>query len=86
VGQGAAVNVEIRVLGGEPGNGIELISRNGQRLRLEDPQIKSSDETRLYRFVSKGGYDWVRVNLRDSDGKLSLLTNPIYVNAPGENW
>jgi hypothetical protein len=86
VGQGAAVNVEIRVLGGEPGNGIELISRNGQRLRLKDPQIKSSDETRLYRFVSKGGYDWVRVNLRDSDGKLSLLTNPIYVNAPGENW
>jgi hypothetical protein len=83
-GQGARVAIEIRVRGGEPGDTIEVISRNGQRLRLEGPQIKSSDETRRHRFVSDGGYDWVRVNLRDSGGKLLLLTNPIYVNAPGE--
>jgi hypothetical protein len=84
VGQGAGVGIEIRVRGGEPGDAIELISRNGRRLRLEDPQIKSSDETRRHRFVSNGDYDWVRVNLRDSGGKLLLLSNPIYVNAPAE--
>jgi hypothetical protein len=71
-------------VGGEPGDTIELISRNGKRLRLEDPQIRSSDETRSPQYASDGGYDWVRVNLRDCDGELLLLTNPVYLNLPGQ--
>jgi hypothetical protein len=84
VDRGATVSIEIRILGGEPGDTIELISRNGKRLRLEDPQIRSSDEARSLRYASDGGYDWLRVNLRGSDGKLLLLTNPVYLNLPGE--
>jgi hypothetical protein len=78
----AAVDIEIRIRGGKPGDTLELISRNGRRLPLADPQIRSSDETRAHRFLSDGRYEWVRGNLRDSDGKLLLLTNPVYVNLP----
>jgi hypothetical protein len=84
VDRGAAVDLEINVLGGRAGETIELISRNGRPLRLEDAQIGSSDETRVHRFVSDGDYDWVRVNVRNSDGRLLLLSNPVYVNLPGE--
>jgi hypothetical protein len=84
VGAGAAVTVEIRVLGGEPGDTIELVSRNGKRPRLERPQIGSPDEKRSLTFTSDGSYDWVRANLRGNDGRLLLLTNPVYLNLPGE--
>ena len=83
VGGGAAVTVEIRVLGGEPGDTIELVSRNGKRPGLERLQIVS-DEIRTLQFTSDGSYDWVRANLRDADGRLLLLTNPVYLNLPGE--
>lgn len=83
VGAGAAVTVEIRILGGEPGDTIELVSRNGRRSGLERLQIVS-DEIRTLQFTSDGSHDWVRANLRDGDGRLLLLTNPVYLNLPGE--
>lgn len=84
VDKGATVNLEIRTLGGEPGDTLELIATNGQPLHLEDSQIESADETRLHRFVSDGEYGWVRANVRNGDGRLLLLSNPVYVNGPGD--
>jgi hypothetical protein len=83
VDQGAEVTLKIKTRGSEPGDTIELISRDGP-LRLEEPEVKSTDETRSHRFVSDGGYNWMRVNVRSSDGKLLLVSNPVYLNVPSE--
>jgi hypothetical protein len=80
--RGTTMNLEIRTTGGQPGDTIELISRNGRLLQLEDPHVDSSDESRSHQLVSDGGYEWVRVNVRGGDGQLLLLSNPVYINAP----
>jgi len=81
VEEGTPVNFEIRLSGGEPGDTLELISGNGKPLQLEDPQIESADAIRTHDLISDGGYDWVRLNVRNRDGRLMLLGNPVYLNA-----
>jgi hypothetical protein len=34
--------------------------------------------------VSDGGRHWMRVNVRDAEGRLLVLGNPVYVNFPIE--
>lgn len=82
--EGAIVNLAIHVMGGDPGDSLELISNNGQPLQLEDPQIESPNETRSHELVSEGAYNWMRVNVRNDEGQLVLLSNPVYLNAAGD--
>jgi hypothetical protein len=84
VNEGGIVKLMIRTSGGEAGDTVELISGNGKTLPLADSRIESSEHNTLHEFASDGGYDWLRVNVRDSGGKLLLLSNPVYINAPGD--
>lgn len=82
--EGTVVRLEIQVTGAEPGDMLELVTTGGRSLPLDDPRLESADETRVHELVSDGGYDWLRVNVRNAEGRLLLLSNPIYLNAAGE--
>jgi len=83
VRRGEKVALEIRVVGGSPGDRVVLIAQEGKILTLQDERINSPDETKMYVLESDGGYQWVRANARSADGRLLLLSNPIYFNLPG---
>lgn len=83
VRRGEKVALEIRVVGGSPGDRVVLIAEEGKILTLQDARINSPDETKMYVLESDGAYQWVRANVRSPDGRLLLLSNPIYFNVPG---
>jgi hypothetical protein len=40
------------------------------------------DETLSFKYASDGHYHWLRSEVRDTDGTLMLISNPIYINLP----
>ena len=42
----------------------------------------AGNETLQFKWTSDGRYHWLRCEVRDDDGKLLLLSNPIYINLP----
>ena len=36
----------------------------------------------MFELISDGADGWLRVDLRDADGRLALLTNPVYLRSP----
>jgi hypothetical protein len=46
--------------------------------KVEKLELKNG--TTDYRFANDGQRHWLRLNLRDANGKLVALTNPIYIN------
>ena len=41
---------------------------------------KSGDETLPFAWTSDGGRHWVRIEVRDANGGVMLVSNPIYIN------
>ena len=53
----------------------------GAESPLLTPQtITANDQTLHFEWTSDGKRGWVMVEVRDSDGHVILLGNPIYVN------
>lgn len=48
--------------------------------RLPPMRVAGDDETLPLQWNSDGGYHWLRCEVRDGNGKLLLLSNPIYIN------
>ena len=62
------------------GGHIEVI-QDGETIRpLETSEIKESDQRFSFLWKASSGRHWFRVNVRDNDGKLWLVGNPIYMN------
>jgi hypothetical protein len=40
------------------------------------------NETLAFKWTTDGRYHWLRCEVRDQDGSLMLLSNPIYLNLP----
>jgi hypothetical protein len=63
---------------------LELVSgAGGPPLALSRPEIASGAETRTLLLPAAGRGYWVRLNIRDREGKLQVLTNPVYVEPRG---
>jgi len=76
-GDTVAFTVEVK---GGAGTKVEVIRDGKPASLLEQPQV-SADKTALkFRVTTDGVRHWYRVNLRAADGKLLVLTNPIYEN------
>lgn len=78
---GTSVRLTVRVLGGAGGK----LSLAGPAARLAPPSdavLATADETRVFELTSDGTDGWLRVDLRGDDGRLMLLTNPIYLRSP----
>ena len=63
-----------------PGGKIELIRDGVIAQKLPSAEIKGSDHRLQFEERSDGRRHWIRVNLRDRDGRLALIGNPIYLN------
>jgi hypothetical protein len=61
-----------------PGARVEWIS-NG--LVVSIPSDPAASEAKLVQLATDSRHGWIRVNIRDVDGKLLLIGNPIYFRA-----
>lgn len=75
---GTKVAVEVRVVGA-PGSSISLAGDGARLAVLPDPKINGADQTVSFDLNADGVRRWLRVDVRDSNGKLILLGNPIYL-------
>jgi hypothetical protein len=77
---GAPVTVTIHVV--HAMGGSLALSGSGPKPKLADASLAADDETRSFTVSGNGRRHWLRVDVRGPDGKLWLLGNPIYLNAP----
>jgi hypothetical protein len=77
---GQPVRVSVHV--GHAAGGSLSLAGNGPKPKLADAGLPGDDETRSFEVVGDGQRHWLRIDVRGPDGKLWLLGNPIYFNAP----
>ena len=57
---------------------------DGERVPwLKDSRLDSAAESFDFEWRADGKRHWVRLDVRDADGHLALLGNPIYITPPG---
>ncbi|OHB37856.1 MAG: phosphotransferase [Phenylobacterium sp. RIFCSPHIGHO2_01_FULL_70_10] len=61
---------------GRPGDQIEVLVSGAEPYRLP----LSADGPTRFAVTGDGRRGWVRLNLRDSEGRLILIGNPVYLN------
>jgi hypothetical protein len=59
------------------GGTIEVI-RDGAV--IQRAPVEAASHSMSFKQVSDGKHHWIRIDVRDADGKLALVANPIYVN------
>lgn len=69
-------------LEGVAGARVEVILDGESVAPLDDPQVRGEQARLNWRWRSDGGRHWLRVDVRDADGRLLLVGNPVYVNPP----
>lgn len=74
----AAVRFTVRA-GGVDGGRIEVV-RDGRPMEIALPPLTAEADPRAFELPIDGARSWVRVNVRDADGRLILVGNPIYLN------
>ena len=65
------------VAGGE----VEVILDGARTPLLEDPRINAPTKTFEFSWRCDGGRHWLRINVRDPNGRLALVGNPVYLRA-----
>ena len=78
---GTPVRVSVHVLRGA-GARLSLAGPAARLVTLPDAVLATADETKTFDLISDGAAGWLRVDLRGADGRLLLLTNPIYLRSP----
>jgi hypothetical protein len=64
-----------------PGARAEVLVDGAPAPLLRQARVDSEDSHQDFEWRSDGERHWVRVDVRDAQGKLILLGNPIYLNA-----
>ena len=67
-------------LAGCPHAQVHLIVDGHESAGLPPLPAPAGDETLAFKWTSDGSYHWIRCEVRDQNGSLMLLSNPIYVN------
>lgn len=75
---GTKVAIEVRVVGA-PGSSVSLAGDGARLASLSDSKISGADQTVSFDLNADGVRRWLRVDVRDANGKLILLGNPIYL-------
>lgn len=76
---GAEAEFELWVEGVVAGR-VEVIVDGDIAPLLADAAIRTSGQRVRWRWRSDGGRHWLRVDVRDDDGRLLLVGNPVYIN------
>jgi hypothetical protein len=56
----------------------------GETSGLAPMPAAAGNETLTFRWSSDGRYHWLRCEVRDADGNLLLISNPVYINLPSQ--
>jgi hypothetical protein len=80
---GAGARVSVHVLHAAGGQ-IEVLVDGVRAPLLAQPRVDSDEVRREFEWRSDGARHWLRVDVRDAAGKLILVGNPIYMNAPAK--
>ncbi|WP_340647624.1 CehA/McbA family metallohydrolase, partial [Phenylobacterium sp.] len=78
---GTNVRLRVRVVGGA-GDRLSLAGPAARLVTLPDAVLTGAEATTDLELISDGADGWLRVDLRSADGRLILLTNPIYLRSP----
>ncbi|MEH6421410.1 CehA/McbA family metallohydrolase [Pseudomonas sp. CGJS7] len=78
---GAEVELSAQV-GNVVGGRIEAIVDGAVVALIAQPQVTDAQQRFDFRWRSDGARHWLRVDVRDAQGRLALVGNPIYLN-PG---
>ncbi|GAA4898986.1 CehA/McbA family metallohydrolase [Ferrimonas pelagia] len=62
------------------GLSLELITSSGLTIEHGELQVNQSESQHQMSYTSDGERSWVRANLRDSDGRLVMVSNPVFIN------
>ena len=76
---GEQISFSVQVLGA-PDALVEIIRDGSPAALLPGPKVRSADDTLRFTVKSEGGRHWYRVNLRAADGRLLVVTNPVFEN------
>ncbi|CAN5776795.1 CehA/McbA family metallohydrolase [soil metagenome] len=77
---GTAVRISVHVVGGAGGR-LSLAGSAARLGALAEASVATADETKTFDLISDGASGWLRVDLRGADGRLVVLTNPIYLRS-----
>lgn len=78
---GSRVAVSVHVAEVRAGR-VELIVDGVRGRALTRPLADEADQTLDFDIPSDGGRHWVRADVRDAEGRLVLIGNPVYLNWP----
>ncbi|WP_407352507.1 CehA/McbA family metallohydrolase [Luteimonas sp. R10] len=76
---GAEANFELRLAGVADAR-VEVLVDGEVAPLLADPVVRDTGQPLRWRWRSDGGRHWLRVDVRDADGRLLLVGNPVYIN------
>jgi hypothetical protein len=76
-GESAELTIDLRDV---PAGQVQLVlGRGAPNIILQDRVIDGKDRLRKLKLPYSPAPYWVRVNVRDADGKLMLISNPVYL-------
>lgn len=78
---GARVRIEVHVAGAPEGAVLSLAGDGARLAAGFDPVLGATEAHRGFDLAADGQTRWLRVDVRDSKGKLLILGNPIYLRA-----
>lgn len=76
-GQRASVRVQVRNLAG---GRIEATVDGAKAALIAQPQVSAAQQTLEFDWPSDGRRHWLRIDVRDAQGRLALMGNPVYFN------
>lgn len=79
LGQGETARVEVVVAGAPDGAALSLAGDGAKLARLDDARLAGAEARTPFTLAGDGGSHWLRVDVRDANGKLILIGNPIYL-------
>jgi hypothetical protein len=81
VSSGVAVQLKAHVAGCS-GDEVHFILDGHESPDIAAIRVSGSDETLSANWSSDGKRHWIRAEVRDKQGKLLVLGNPVYINFP----
>jgi hypothetical protein len=76
-GEQARLRLQVR---GAAGGKVEVIVDGAVAPLIAQPAIGSAEQSFDFRWRSDGARHWLRVDVRDAQGRLALVGNPVYFN------
>lgn len=79
---GERVEVAVEVKGAPSGAMLSLAGDGARLATLPEARLGSAEAARGFTIVADGQAHWLRVDVRDAQGRLVMIGNPLYLRPP----